>query len=91
MIKRSSLFARVLSPVIVGLALMHAGTADAACRQVGDSWLTGDCSPGSSSCEKHLVVGYGYYGNDTTPLLTVARYRRTSRQWYFVHLYSIRC
>ena len=84
-------FSTTLATAVLGAALVLPASASAACRQVGDSWLTGDCSPRGSTCERHLVVSYGYYGNDAQPLMTVARYRRTSQQWYFVHLYSIRC
>ncbi|WP_133478490.1 hypothetical protein [Cognatilysobacter segetis] len=90
MMNRISLPSTVATAVL-GIGLMLSGAANAACRQVGDVWLSGDCSPRSSSCERNVVVGYGYYGNDVQPLLTVALYRRTSQSWNFVRYYSIRC
>jgi hypothetical protein len=91
MIKRTSSVSTLLTTAVLGLAFMQPVAANAACRQVGDTWLSGDCSPRSSSCERHVVTGYGYYGNDAQPLLTVALYRRTSQSWNFVRYYSIRC
>lgn len=82
---------RLLATVVVGLALTVPLSANARCRAIGDSWIVGDCSP-RSSCEKHVVTGYGYYGNDPAlPLMTVARYRKSQQGWLFERYYSIRC
>lgn len=92
MIKSPSSLSATLATAVLGMALLLPTVANASCRAVGDSWVTGDCSPRSSTCEKHVVTGYGYYGNDPAlPLLTVARYKRNQSGWYFVRYYSIRC
>ena len=90
MVKSSSV-STVFAAAVLGVAMLQPVVANAACREVGDSWLSGDCSPRSSSCERHVVTGYGYYGNDAVPTLTVALYRRTSQSWNFVRYYAIRC
>ena len=89
MMKRPAFLSATLA-VALGMASLVPASANAACRSVGDSWIVGDCSP-RSSCEKHVVTGYGYYGNDVEPLLTVAIYRKTQQQWNFVRYYSMRC
>ena len=76
----------------MSLAILVPMVANATCRGVGDSWLSGDCSPRGSTCARNVVTGYGYYGNDPAlPLLTVALYHRNQQGWYFIRYYSIRC
>ena len=51
---------RVMAGTLLAAALSLPVAAQAACPEVGSSWLQGDCSQYSTYCEKVVVTGLGW-------------------------------
>jgi hypothetical protein len=51
---------RTLAAALLGAAMALPAAAQAACPEVGSTWLQGDCSPNSNYCEKVVVTGLGW-------------------------------
>lgn len=79
-----------LAAAVLALGALLPVAAQAACPNLGATRLYGDCSPRSSYCEKHVVVGHtdDFYGRRG---YVADIYRRNNQGWYFVTSMTALC